>query len=241
MRALVPLSVIASDICSGMGDGGNTYKFAILRHLLSVYKEFHLFVDHDFCIKTVELESNHTIELPCDFIYETKIGLRKNGITAVLRLDRNMPQVPKNESETLEYLESIWEGNFVGGFNYPFYNCHGREIYGYGCNLNRSGFYNIDRKTGTLQIGSLLPDDAEIIIEYKSNGLEDGLQLVPSEVVDVLSYGAKERFYEERGNWNAAKWNGEKHKEKWYMTKRLYNFTSALYTAEVAYNNTSQI
>lgn len=240
-RALVPLDMIASRICSGMGDMGMTYKYTILGHLVSVYKEFHLFVDHDFDVKTCILKPNHVIELPCDFVYETKVGLMKDGICAILTLDRNMPPNSMNNTEVQEYLENIWNGDSIGGFRYPFYNCSISDLYGYGCHLNRSGIYNINRKGGTMEIGSLLPDDAEIVIEYKSDGISEGLKLVPSEIEDVLSYGAKERFYEERQDERWARYNGDKHKEKWYMTKKLYNFRSSLYIAETAYNYTSEI
>lgn len=243
MRALVSLDSIASRICSGMGDSTMSYKFSVLTHLISVYKEFHLFVDHDFEVKTAILKPDHVIEMPCDFVYETKVGLMRNGRCAILRLDRNMPQASLNQTGTQEYLETIWAGNeYVGGLYYPFYNSAIRDLCGYGCNLNIGGLYNINKKNGTIEIGSLIPSDAEIVIEYKSDGVSDGgLKLVPSETVDVLSYGAKERFYEERRDFTAAAWNGNKHKEKWYMTKRLLNFTSALYIAETAYNSTSEI
>lgn len=240
-RALIPLDIIASNICSGMGDSANTYKFAILRHLFSVYKELHLFADHEFEIKTAILKPDHVIEMPCDFVYETKVGLMKNGRCAILTLDRNMPPASLNQSEIEKHLESIWDNTYISGLSYPFYNCSIGNMYGYGCHLNRSGLYNINKSNGTIEIGSLLPDDAEIVIEYKSDGISEGLKLVPAETEDALSYGAKERFYEERRDWNAARWNGDKYKEKYYMLKRLWNFTSALYIAEVAYNHTSEV
>lgn len=242
-RALVPLDTIASRICSSMGDAGMTRKYEMLGYLVDAYKEFHLFVDHDFEVKTVILKPNHIIEMPRDFVFETKVGLLKNGRCAILTLDRNMPPANMNQTEIQQQLEDIWEGNYVDTFRYPFYNCNGYDnLYGLGCHLNRSGLYNINKKTGTIEIGSLSPDDAEVVIEYKSDGVSDGgLKLIPSEMVDVISYGGRERYYEAHENWNAAMKMGEKHKEKWYMAKRQLNFMSALYITEQAYNYTSEI
>lgn len=242
-KALVSLDSIASRICSGMDDPGMTYKYKILTHLIAAYKEFHLYVDHEFDVQTAILAPDNIIELPKNFVYETKVGLLRGGKCAVLTLDRNMPPKQLNHTETLEHLENIWNDiDCPGNFIYPFYNSPRGDISGCGCHLNKSGLYNINRKTGTLEIGSLLPSDVEIVIEYKSDGVSaEGLKLVPSEQEDVLSYGAKERFFEDKQNWAAAAKFGEKHKEKWYMTKRLYNFRSALYIAEVAYNSTSEV
>lgn len=240
MRSLMPLEVIASNITSGLNDPTGTYKFTILRHLLSTYKKFHLFVDHDFEVKTAILKPDHIVNMPCDFVYETKVGIMRNGRCAILTLDRNMAPAPLNQSEVQAQLESVWDGTYFSDLVYPFYNA-GRDLYGYGTHMNRSGFYNIDKKNGTIEIGSLLPDDAEIVIEYKSDGVSDGLKLVPSELEDVLSYGAKQRFYEDKGDLRLAQWNKEQYLENYYMTKRQYNFISALYITQTAYNYTSEV
>lgn len=231
--ALKSLDLIASDICSGMGDSVNRFKFSILRHLLSGYREFNLYVGQDTQIKTSILEFDNVIKLPCDYIYATKVGLLYNGNLAVLSLDKSIKQQALTQSQSEQQVSDIFQGVFAGDI-YPFYNCFRGgdflgEMYGYGRGVLCNGYYNIDRQKGELYTGSLIPEGAEIVLEYKSDGISDGLKLVPSEAVMTLSYWAKARFYEERKDFQAAQYNDAKYEKSYNKVKRLYNFNSALY------------
>lgn len=243
-KALIPLSVVADNICSGMGDPTGSYKFVILRHLLSAYKKLHLFTDHEFEVKTLILDTDtNIIEMPCDFVYETKVAVMgEKNRCAILSLDRNMPSIDMTQQETSDYFDNIFSGNTVSGLIYPFYNSEITDLYGYGFNLNtRSGLYNVNRKDGTIELGSLFPEGTKLVVEYKSDGVSSGLTLVPTETEDVLSYRAKQYFYEERGDLRLAGWNKQEYLENYYQVKKLWNFVSALYIAETAYNYTSEI
>lgn len=231
--ALRSLDVIASDICSGMGDSVNRFKFTILRHLLSGYREFNLYVGQDTEIKTSVLEFDNVIKLPEGFIYATKVGLLYNGNLAVLSLDKSIKHQALTQSQSEQQVSDIFQGVFSGDM-YPFYNCfrggnYLGEMYGYGRGVLTNGYYNIDRKAGELYTGSLIPEGAEIVLEHKSDGISDGLKLVPSEAVMTLSYWAKARFYEERENLTLAQYNDNKYEKSYNKVKRLYNFNSALY------------
>jgi len=233
--SLIPIDRIAENICAGMGDSTGKYKFTVSRHLLSGYRQLNLFVGQDFNVKTEVLEYDNAISLPCDFIYETKVGIRYKGNIAILSLDKNVGSQKLNDSKTEQYLNSIWDGGFIGDA-YTFYNYNYRsqnlgELYGYGRGVINSGCYNINKKDGCIYIGSLIPEGAEVVLEYKSDGISDGLKLVPSEMEMCLSYWAKARFYEERKDYTSARWNEEKYLEHYYQVKRLYNFKNALYMA----------
>lgn len=236
--ALRSLDVIASDICSGMGDSVNRFKFTILRHLLSGYRELNLFVGQETEVKTSVLEFDNVIKLPCDFIYETKVGLLYNGNLAVLSLDKSITQKTLSQLQSQQQVTDIFQGVFAGEL-YPFYNCfrggdYLGEMYGYGRGVYCNGFYNIDRQAGELYTGSLIPEDAEIVLEYKSDGISDGLKLVPTEMEMTLAYWAKARFYEDRKDFQAANYNQDKYEKAYNKVKRLYNFKSALYmSAEI--------
>ncbi len=232
-KSLVPLDVIASNCCAGMGDSTNRFKFTISRHLLSGYRQLNLFVGQDTEIKTEVLEYDNAINLPCDFVYETKVGILYNNNLAVLTLDKSIKKEALTQQASQTFVDNVFDGVFAGN-SYPFYNCfrggsYLGELYGQGRGVYSEGFYNLDRKDGVIYIGSLVPEGAEIVIEYKSDGISDGLKLVPSELEMCLSYWAKARFYEERGNLNLASWNENLYKEHYYMVKRLYNFKTALY------------
>lgn len=238
----MPLDVIASNICQSLKDPAGTKKMYILKKLATAYKKHNLFLGHDFCVKTAVLKADHIINMPCDFVYETKVGLKRGNNIAILTLDKNMPPAHKSDSETTAYLESILDGDFSCGGGQLFYNSvFGATLTGYGCHLRRQGLYNINKAEGTIEIGSLIPEGCEIVIEYKSDGMSDGLILVPSETEEVLSYDAKAKYFEDERDAYWAKWNDDKYKENYYMLKRLYNFNSALYIASVAYNHTSEV
>lgn len=234
-KALVNIKTIASNCASGMGDSTGKFEFTLSRHLLSGWRELNLFLNQEFDIKTEILEVDNVISLPCDFVFETKVGLLKNGHLAILSLDKSIRKENLNQEKSQERLNSIFCGEYIGD-GYSFYNCYRGgnflgELYGQGRGVHCAGYYNIDKKTGEIYIGSLIPEGSEIVIEYKSDGISEGLKLVPSECEMTLSYWAKARFYEERKDWNAATWNNNEYEKHYNKLKRLYNFQSALYAS----------
>lgn len=236
-KALVSIKTIASNISSGLGDSTGKFEFTLGRHLLSGWRELNLFLNQEFDVKTEVLEVDNCINLPCDFVYETKVGIRdkKTGIIAVLSLDKSVQREKLNQKQSQERIDSIFYGEYAGEY-YPFYNCFRNgnflgELYGFGRGVHCAGYYNIDKKTGEIYIGSLVPEGSEIVIEYKSDGISEGLKLVPSECEMTLSYWAKARFYEEKRDWNAAQYNEAEYERHYNKLKRLYNFQSALYAS----------
>lgn len=234
-KALVSIKTIASNLSAGMGDSTGKYEFTLGRHLLSGWRELNLFLNQEFSVKTAVLEFDNTVCLPDDFVYETKVGILRNGHLAVLSLDKSVQKEKLNQSQSQKRVNDIFCGEYSGDM-YPFYNVFRNgnflgEMYGWGRGVHTNGYYNIDKKTGEIQIGSLVPEDAEIVIEYKSDGISDGLKLVPSECEMCLSYWAKARFYEEKGNLNLAMYNNAEYERHYNKLKRLYNFQSALYAS----------
>lgn len=234
-KALVPIDVIAENIVAGMGDSTGKFKYTISRHLLSGWRELNLFVNQDFEVKSAVLEYDNVIEMPCDFVYETKVGILHNNHLAVLSLDKGIKKENLNQEQSEKQLQSIFRGEYYGDV-YPFYNTFRNgnylgELYGLGRGVHCAGYYNIDKAKGEIFIGSLVPKGAEIVIEYKSDGISDGLKLVPTEAEICLSYWAKARFYEEREKLQLAQYNQLEYERHYNKLKRLYNFRSALYAS----------
>lgn len=233
-KSLVPLDVISSDICADIGDSTLKHKFKMTRHLLDGYRDINLFVSHDFDVKTAVLKFDNSIPMPCDFVYETKVGVMRNGRLAVLTLDNDVKRhnLKKKDSEAEDYLNEIWEGEYTGD-GYYFYNAFRDgdmlgELYGMGRGFFNNGTYSIDKKNGVIHIGSLIPPNSEIVIEYKSDGISSGLKLVPSELKKCLEYYAKSEWYADR-NITQSQINRNKYEREYYRVKRLYNFRDALY------------
>lgn len=235
-KALVSLDTIALDIAADLGDSTGKYRFTLLRKLLEGYREFHLYVDQDFSVKTAVLEYDNTVNLPSDFVYETKVGILYQGYLAVLTLDKNVQKQRLSQEESESQLNNIWCGNYGWDIGYPFYNCYRGseflgELYGLGRGVPNAGFYNLDRKDGVIYIGSLVPEGAEVVVEYKSDGISEGLKLVPTEIVMALKYYAKSEFYADK-NPNQSQINRSYYEREYNKVKRLYNFRSALYMSQ---------
>lgn len=234
MRALVPLDVIANDVCHSLGDTKFKHKFAIVRHLLDCYRDFTMYQDFDLSIRTEILTYGNSIHLPKDFVYETKVGIVVNGCIAVLTLDRGMRHEKMNDTECRDYIKQHTTTDF--GPEYTFYNTYRNnsylgEMYGRGRGVANRGTYDIDRKNGVIHLGSNIPRGCEIIIEYQSDGIADGLKLVPVEIKKMMEYYAKSEHYADK-NITQGQINRNNYEREYGRVKRLYNFRDALYLAD---------
>lgn len=239
-KALIPIKVIAENIAQELGDSTGKLVFSITRHLLSGWRELNLYNNHDFEVKTAVLEIDNVIPMPCDFVYETKVALRnkETGKIAVLTLDKSIQKEALTQLKSENYLQDIFYGNYTGA-SFTFYNAYRNgfylgELYGFGRGVLTNGFYNIDKKTGEIYIGSLVPDNCELVIEYKSDGISDGLKLVPSETEMCLTYWALSRYWQSKRQYNDFKINQIEYFRHYNKLKRLYNFRDDLYlSAEI--------
>lgn len=234
-RALMPVSVLSKEICKDIGDSNFKWDFSIMRHIIDGYREMHLFVDQDFDVKTEVLNYSNEINLPKDWVYTTKVGLQHpNGCIAILTLDNGVRTKKLNDNECRPYLDSVWNNSNSGaGSGYYFYNywngSYLGELYGQGRCVHNAGFYSENRKYGTLSIGTHVPDDCKVVIEYKSDGIVgDGLKLIPTEMKKCLEYYAKWQHCLNQKDPRASKFE-ELYDQQYYRVKRLYNFRSALY------------
>lgn len=234
-KALIPIDIIASGICSGMGDSTNRKKYRITQHLLSGYKELHLFIGQDISIKTAILSYDNTINLPCDFVYVTKVGALYNGNLAVLSLDKSVRKQSLTQSQSQEQLDAIFNGVFSGQGS-TFYNCfrggnYLGEMYGHGRGVLTSGYYSIEKTDGVINIGSQLPIGAEVVIEYKSDGISSGLKLVPTEMENVITNWAKWKYNEDIKDKYWAEYYEIRYEKTYNKLQRFYNTETALYMA----------
>lgn len=234
-KSLEPITIIASDLCEDIGDSNEFHHMRFQKKLLEAFRELNLYVSPELSVKTEIFPVDGQIELPCDFITETKVGLLRNGILVTLDIDRSLNYTKRKATDTqiLSDMNACFDGTFAPDMGYPFYNSfrggnYVGELYGFGCGYHANTWYNIN--DGVLQLSSIVPDDTEVVIEYKSNGLADGFKLIPSEMVMAAKFYAKARFYEDRQPGLAASFD-EKYKMQYQRLKRLYNFRSPDYLA----------
>lgn len=235
MKALESITIIASDFCDDIGDSIERYHLSYQKKLLKAHKKLNLFVSPELEVMTVAFPSDGQIELPCDFVYETKVGLLKNGhlVTLDLKKDLRLNNHKTTDTQMQDCINGLFDGSIVATEFMPFYNFFRGdtfvgEMYGMGSGFHSHQWYNIH--DGILEIGNLIPDDVEVVLEYKSNGLKDGFTLVPTESVPYLEYEANKHFYEHK-NPNLADDMERKAKEEYYRLKKLYNYRSPEYLA----------
>lgn len=227
MRSAIELDKIANDVCIALGDTHFNNKLTVVNHLIDCYRDFSLYVGTEINVKTQCLNYANVINLPKDFIYETKVGVRMNGRIAILTLDKNQHTHSYNDTECREYLSQIWDGHYRGE-GYYFYNApvgYG-ELYGYGRGVVNRGTYNINRRDGVIEIGSHIPDGCEIFVEYMSDNVKDfGLKVVPTEAKKMHEYFALSEMYmgAKYSNITKSQINRNRYEVEFMRVKRLYN------------------
>lgn len=227
MRSAIPLDKVANDVCIALGDSSFNSKLTVVNHLIDCYRDFSLYIGSEFNIRTQKLVFGNVIELPKDFIYETKVGVRMCGRIAILQLDKNRSAKKCNDTECREYLKNIWDGDYYGEGFY-FYNAPNSfgELYGYGRGIVNSGTYHINRRDGVIEIGSHIPEGAEIFIEYMSDSVTDaGLKLIPTEAKKMHEYYALAEMHMayKYSNITKAQINRNQYEMEFKRVKRLYN------------------
>lgn len=234
---MVPVSVIADLIVSQLGDNTASKKFLFMQYIALGFQKMHIFLNKDVCIKTEVLPfDGYSMELPDDFIYETKVGIKRGNCICPLYINSGNTRSHEsmNDSDTLATIDMVLNGEIKPNKDECyFYNSRSGTLTGNGRGFSKNNYYDISN--GKINLSTCLPDDecVEIVVEYKSDGLSGGLSLVPSEAFLALKEFA------------LAQYNGEgpygPHQMNWeseYKTlKRLYNFKSVDLLSKIISNN----
>ena len=228
-RSLIPLNIIASDLSSDTEDSLGKRKAKFTRHLLAGYRRLNMFLNGKTEVRTAIMAFSNVIALPCDFQYVTKVGVRRSGskCIAVLAVNNSDKRRVLNDTDTCDYLNSMWSGA-ESGPQYTFYNSwdargnYYGELYGMGRGVHNSGTYSIDKHEGIIYVGSNVPPDSEIIVEYVGDGISNGVTMVPMELKECLEFYAKWKFYADK-DLNLAKDNETWYKKEYNNLKRYYN------------------
>lgn len=244
---LITVQDLAEDICEDIGDTGQKYWTTILKKVLQGYRELHLFVTPQVSIKSQILECSRVIPLPSDFVYETKIGVLRNQHIATLFLDKNLRLSKSdrvNMTQANTQIENYLNGIYIDGVtaNVPFYNCFRGtefvgELYGLGNGFHELGYYNINRTEKIIEVSvGVLPKGTELIIEYKSDGVPDGLKLIPTEAEMAVKYFAKMEYYADK-NPSLSLMNSGKYMTAYNRLKELYNKRPIDFLGEIFVEN----
>lgn len=227
---MVPIAVLATNICMNFGDTDRKYFGEHLTNIIEIYKEFHIkgLID-GVSVQTVTMSPDNIVDLPCDFIKETKIGIiNANGRLATMSIDKNLRVKPPVTSDTQlsAVLDSIDCGTAPKDY-YSYYNTYDveknyvGELRGYACALNNLGYFNPIRKDGIMVVSPNIPANVNIIMEYISDGISEGLELVPTEMTLCITNKAKAMFCMDKKDPRAAGFQ-QMHELNYRDVKKLY-------------------
>lgn len=225
----VPISVIATDICDNFGDTDRKFFGEHLKNIVNHYKTLHIFLMNQISVQSIILPYDNIISLPCNFVKETKIGvINSQGRIATMSIDKSLrvPVPNRSMADVDTSLLDIMLNNAEAKF-FPFFNCSGidggymGEMYGYACSINTLGYFNIDRENRNLIVSPSVPRDYEIIMEYKSDGVSEGLIVVPTEIVNLLTYRCKAIFCLDKKDPRYTTFNNE-YQLEYKQIKKLY-------------------
>lgn len=231
-RSLIPISVIASDCCGDINDSTYKYRLRFTREIIDGYRQLHTLLLGAKETQTEVLPYDNAISLKCDFMLVSKVGVRRTpgGTIAILYASNSPDRQILSDTATTDYLNSIWNEEWIGTA-YPFFggSVYG-ELYGMGRTVINNGTYYVDKARGILYIGSNIPPGSEIIVEYVSDGISSGLSTVPMEMKECLKYYAKMCFYSDK-NPNLSQMNETRYKKKYNSLKSYYQHQTPLQIA----------
>ena len=158
------------------------------------FRDLNLFVTPN--IKTVYLDMNDALaaKLPPDYVKYRAIGLVVNGriynltLDERLALNRKVDECDNPITDLTQLNNDKLPADTCGYRYYPHFRngLYVGEAFGYGGGHNPKGYFRMDMDKGQIQFNSVIPK-TELIMEYKSNGLEeDGSAVIPEECVEAL-------------------------------------------------------
>jgi hypothetical protein len=183
---LVELDKVIRDACEQDGDTDYKYYMKFMRLANAAMRDLNLFVIPILKTEKFVVDSTRVIDMPSDFVYYTKVGLMRHGrvVTLSLNNDMHMEEEPlcdcENKDEADKYINDLLCGKLKGEYAYRFYGYGVGELYGMQGGFNRFGYYRFDKENNRFFVQGLSEGD-ELVIEYKSNGVGNGVALVPTE------------------------------------------------------------
>lgn len=236
MKSLIPIVEIANTICEDVEDLTKKHQPFVLKQLARCFQNLNIFMTTFTTVKTEVFTLNNAIEMPPDFIYETKVGVMVHG--KLVLIGKNYDQVGNiandmNQTEFDRYLTTTLNGDDRDADVTPFYNYKGDLVLGaYGAGGKCDGLYDVDTVNGRIILGSNIPCGSEIVIEYKSDGVSNGLNLVPIEMEETLYNYGMWKYYFKRNDPRYRQSEAD-YDTAYYQLESLYRFQPINYTSKL--------
>jgi len=253
--AYVQLDKILRDSCTERGDTSYKTYTQTMRFANDCLRDLSLYVIpylNDFTFKSAlyQVGEHYEVYMPADFVYETKVGICKNGRIALIYADNTLCNISLNDEncscrdDAEDMINRNLNGDCVGAV-VPFWGYYNSgyygELYGAGANINSYGFYRYFNKENMMVFNGL-PKDTDVIIEYKSNGVGEGASLVPTECENAVREWIKWKFYLMQKDISLARMSENEYQVQYNKLKKLYaNKNMAEYRNALLESTTSTI
>jgi hypothetical protein len=237
--ANVSIRKVAMDACYGMGDTDYKYLGGAIRFANAGLRDLSLktipFIDkYNVRSEIIKVSSLGVAYMPEDFVYETKVGVCSNGRICIIAYDDDMcfsGDVRINcdctdVADACGCVNTVLSGGSWGN-EMAFSNVWSQggylgEVYGRGAQLNVYGFYKYHKKENYMTFKHI-PEDCDIIVEYKSNGVGDGAALIPTEAESAIVAWINREFSKMKKDWTGYKFMDEEYKRQARDLENIYS------------------
>lgn len=145
--------------------------------------EFNLDITGTLKTTLLDVETNKTVRLPCDYISYSKIGvLNTKGEVVTFKRNDQLARVNKNASRLdnmplspsgyEKYINSPYYDNYF--FNF-YQNGSSFSLYGRNSGTAQIGSYTVDEDAGIIYLGLDNTYTSQIVLEYLSDGYSDSI------------------------------------------------------------------
>jgi hypothetical protein len=225
--SIVAIDQIVKELCNETGEPGLQNYDTLLGKVLDGIRDLSIFNMPIWKAEQVDLNGYNAICWPNDCVKPLAVVLERNGRKIAL-------DVSDDIYDTVGAVNKVTisdVNNEVGDFFrndgyyqdwYSLFNWGLGEVYGLNTGYGNSGVatHNKDRKQTIVQ-GVTLKDEDKLWFFYKSDGLGDATQCVPSECKEAIEYFALSKYFRTR-NPNLGSLNRENYKQEFYRLQRLY-------------------
>lgn len=222
-KALIPIIDIADDACEFAGDTLRKHKRYLTKQAARAWKDVNMFVNSEVSVNTSRHRIASAVEMPKDFVYETKVAIEYRGKVIYLGRNRELEVTdahdphPFNQTEARRYFN-----NPDTNVSIPFYDNQGNIILAYGPGVTSEGLYRVDAKNGRILLGSNIPDEATLLVEYVTDGISSGVVNVPTETYDVIFNYCLWQYFLKKGDRRYREFE-RYHTETRFQLNCLYN------------------
>jgi hypothetical protein len=200
---IVTLNYVVNMVLMNRDDNSMRHYKKILQYAINGFTKLNLHSIETIRVAYLPINQNtKQADLPADYLFYTKIGYNKGGVSHTLSLNEDLMFVRKTDdcgggvNDNLSSCSEEGSGGVLGFASLPYsgyyYLPHYRngqfvaELYGGRGSQNNAGYYRVDRQRGKIVFNSEIALD-EVLLEYKSSGVNaDGETVVSREYVPTL-------------------------------------------------------